>query len=96
VVSQTITAYYERPLTIESAFVRVTTTSNGVPIYGGGLDYPISILSLEEYESIGLKIAERPMAQGHLLPAIGTAGNHLRLAKPRPGRNAPVHANHFP
>jgi hypothetical protein len=55
VVSQTITAYYERPLTIESAFVRVTTTSNGAPIYGGGLDYPITILSLEEYESIGLK-----------------------------------------
>ena len=60
VVSQSITAYYERPLTIESAFVRVTTTSNGVPIYGGGLDYPISILSLEEYESIGLKSLNGP------------------------------------
>lgn len=60
VVSQTINAYYERPLTIESAFVRVSTTSNGVPIYGGGLDYPISILSLEEYESIGLKSLNGP------------------------------------
>ena len=60
VPSSTITAYYERPLTIESAFVRVNTTSNGVPIYGGGLDYPISILSLEEYESIGLKTMNGP------------------------------------
>jgi len=60
VVAQIIDAYYERPLTIESAFVRVTTTSNGVPIYGGGLDYPIAILSLEEYESIGLKTLNGP------------------------------------
>jgi hypothetical protein len=60
VSSTTISAYYERPLTIESAFVRVNTTSNGVPIYGGGLDYPISILSLEEYESIGLKSLNGP------------------------------------
>jgi hypothetical protein len=60
VVAQIIDSYYERPLTIESAFVRVTTTSNGVPIYGGGLDYPIAILSLEEYESIGLKTLNGP------------------------------------
>ena len=60
VASTTMTAYYERPLTIESAFVRVNTTSNGVPIYGGGLDYPIAILSLEEYESIGLKTLNGP------------------------------------
>jgi len=60
VVAQIIDAFYERPLTIESAFVRVNTTSNGVPIYGGGLDYPISILSLEEYESIGLKALNGP------------------------------------
>lgn len=60
VVLQVIDSYYQRPLTIESAFVRVTTTSNGVPIYGGGLDYPITILSLEEYESIGLKTLNGP------------------------------------
>jgi hypothetical protein len=55
-----MTGYYERPLAIESAFVRVTTTSNGAPIYGGGLDYPISVVSLEEYESIGLKSLNGP------------------------------------
>jgi len=60
VASTAMTGYYERPLTIESAFVRVTTTSNGAPIYGGGLDYPISVVSLEEYESIGLKSLNGP------------------------------------
>ena len=59
-----IQAYYERPLGIESAFVRVTTTSGGVPIYGGGLDYPVSVFSLEEYESIGLKSLNGPWAKG--------------------------------
>ena len=62
--STAIQAYYERPLGIESAFVRVTTTSGGVPIYGGGLDYPVSVFSLEEYESIGLKSLNGPWAKG--------------------------------
>jgi hypothetical protein len=60
----TFTGYYQRPLTIESAFVRVTTTSNGAPIYGGGLDYPVQIFSLEEYESIGLKSLNGPWPKG--------------------------------
>jgi hypothetical protein len=59
-----INGYYERPLTIESAFVRVTTTSNGVPIYGGGLDYPVAIFALETYEMIGLKSLNGPWPKG--------------------------------
>jgi hypothetical protein len=64
VARTTIQGYYERPLTIESAFVRVTTTSNGAPIYGGGLDYPVAVFSLEEYESIGLKQLNGPWPKG--------------------------------
>ena len=60
VASTTISAYYQRPLSINSAFVRVSTTSNGVPIYGGGLDYPVSILNLEQYNLIGLKSLNGP------------------------------------
>lgn len=60
VASTTISAYYQRPLSINSAFVRVSTTSNGVPIYGGGLDYPISVLNLEQYNLIGLKSLNGP------------------------------------
>jgi hypothetical protein len=55
VANTTISGYYQRPLTIESAFVRVTTTSNGAPIYGGGLDYPVAVFAVEQYQMIGLK-----------------------------------------
>jgi len=60
VASTTISGYYQRPLSINSAFVRVSTTSNGVPIYGGGLDYPVSVLNLEQYNLIGLKSLNGP------------------------------------
>jgi len=56
--STTITAYYERPLTIESAFVRVSASGSG-----GYLDYPVAILSLEEYESLGIKQLNGPWAK---------------------------------
>ncbi len=58
--STTITAYYERPLGVNSAFVRVNTNSNGQPIINGGLDYPVAILNLENYELIGLKTQNGP------------------------------------
>jgi hypothetical protein len=58
--STTISAYYERPLNINSAFVRINTNSNGQPILNGGLDYPITILNLENYELIGLKTLNGP------------------------------------
>ena len=60
VASTTINAYYQRPLTIDSAFVRINTNSNGQPVVNGGLDYPIAILNLENYESIGLKTMSVP------------------------------------
>ena len=60
VASTTITAYYERPLAVNSAFVRVNTNSNGQPIVNGGLDYPVAILNLENYELIGLKTQNGP------------------------------------
>ena len=44
VASSTINAYYQRPLTIESAFVRVATMQGGSSVAGGYLDYPVAIL----------------------------------------------------
>lgn len=61
--STTINAYYERPLTIESAFVRVATMQGGSNVAGGYLDYPVAILSLEEYEGIGIKQLNGPWAK---------------------------------
>ena len=63
VASTTINAYYERPLTIESAFVRVATMQGGSSVAGGYLDYPLAILSLEEYESLGIKQLNGPWAK---------------------------------
>lgn len=60
VASTTITGYYERPLAIDSCFVRINTSSNGQPIVNGGLDYPVAVLNLEEYEMIGLKTLNGP------------------------------------
>lgn len=49
----TINAYYQRPLRINSAFVRVAT-----------IDYPVKILSLEDYELVGLKSLNGPWPYG--------------------------------
>lgn len=49
VVSGPLTTYYQRPLRINSAFVRVAT-----------LDYPVYPLNLENYEQIGLKTLSGP------------------------------------
>jgi hypothetical protein len=63
VASTTINAFYQRPLTIESAFVRVATMQGGSSVAGGYLDYPVAILSLEEYEGIGIKQLNGPWAK---------------------------------
>ncbi|HEX8106708.1 MAG TPA: hypothetical protein VF516_03220 [Kofleriaceae bacterium] len=47
--SETLTTYYQRPLRINSAFVRVAT-----------LDYPVRPLNVEQYELIGLKTLSGP------------------------------------
>jgi hypothetical protein len=61
--STTISAYYERPLTIESGFVRVATMQGGTNVAGGYLDYPLAILSAEEYQSLGIKQLNGPWAK---------------------------------
>ncbi len=49
VASTTITTYYQRPLRINSAFVRVS-----------GLDYIVTPVNIEQYELIGLKTLGGP------------------------------------
>lgn len=80
-----ITAYYPRPVTIDSAFVRVNTTSNGVPIYGGGLDYPVSILNIESYNSIGLKQLNGPWPKALYYQPTETLGNVYLWPNPAQG-----------
>lgn len=49
VANNTFNTYYQRPLRINSGFVRVST-----------LDYPIAVLNVEQYEMIGLKALNGP------------------------------------
>lgn len=85
VASTTVTAYYQKPLSINSAFVRINTTSNGQPIQGGGLDYPISILSLQEYELIGLKTLNGPWPKALYFNPGEESGNLFVWPNPSQG-----------
>jgi hypothetical protein len=85
VASTTITAYYQKPLNIDSAFVRVNTTSNGQPIVGGGLDYPMSVLALQDYEMIGLKTLNGPWPKAVYFNAGSDSGNLFIWPSPSQG-----------
>jgi hypothetical protein len=85
VASTTISAYYERPLNINSAFVRINTNSNGQPILNGGLDYPITILNLENYELIGLKTLNGPWPRALYYQPAETLGTITVWPNPSQG-----------
>jgi hypothetical protein len=85
VPSTTINAYYERPLVINSSFVRVNTSSNGVPILNGGLDYPVAVLSVEDYEMIGLKTLSGPWPKALYYQPTETLGNLFVWPNPSQG-----------
>jgi hypothetical protein len=85
VASTTITAYYQKPLGISSAFVRINTTSNGQPILNGGLDYPIAVLALEDYEMIGLKTLNGPWPKAIYFNPNEESGNLFVWPNPSQG-----------
>jgi len=81
----TLNLYYQRPLSIDSAFVRINTNSNGVPIVNGGLDYPIAVLAVEDYEMIGLKTLNGPWPKALYYQASETLGNIYVWPNPSQG-----------
>ena len=85
VASTTITAYYQKPLGIDSAFVRINTNSNGQPILNGGLDYPVSILALQDYELIGLKTLNGPWPKALYFNPGEESGNLFVWPNPSQG-----------
>ena len=85
ITSETINLYYQRPLSIDSAFVRINTNSNGVPIVNGGLDYPIAVLAVEEYEMIGLKTLNGPWPKALYYQPSETLGNIYVWPNPSQG-----------
>jgi hypothetical protein len=85
VASTTINAYYQRPLTLNSAFVRINTNSNGMPVINGGLDYPVAVLNIEDYEMIGLKTLNGPWPKAIYYQPGETLGNFYVWPNPAQG-----------
>jgi hypothetical protein len=85
VSSTAITAYYEKPLQINSAFVRINTNSNGQPIINGGLDYTVSVLALQDYEMIGLKTLNGPWPKAIYFNPGADTGNLFVWPNPSQG-----------
>ena len=85
VATTTITANYQKPLSIDSAFVRINTTSNGQPINSGGLDYPISVLALQDYQMIGLKTLNGPWPKAIYYNPNEESGNLFVWPSPSQG-----------
>jgi len=85
VATTSITANYQKPLNIDSAFVRINTTSNGQPIQGGGLDYPISVLALQDYQMIGLKTLNGPWPKAVYYNPNEDSGNLFVWPNPAQG-----------
>ena len=80
-----ITLYYQKPLGIDSAFVRVNTTSNGQPVLNGGLDYQVGILALENYNQIGLKTLNGPWPKALYYNPGADSGNLTLWPNPSQG-----------
>lgn len=85
VASTTMNAFYQRPLSINSAFVRINTSQNGVPILNGGLDYPVAVLNVEDYEMIGLKTLNGPWPKALYYQPTETLGNIFVWPNPAQG-----------
>jgi hypothetical protein len=85
VASGTLNAYYQRPTQINSAFVRINTNSNGMPVLNGGLDYPVAVIGLDQYEMIGLKTLSGPWPKAIYYQPTEQLGNIFVWPNPSQG-----------
>ena len=83
--NQLLTAYYQKPLGIDSAYVRINTNSNGIPIANGGLDYQIAVIALDDYNSIGLKTLNGPWPKALYFNPNEDSGNLFIWPNPAQG-----------
>jgi hypothetical protein len=81
----TIVLYYQRPLFIDQAYVRVNTNSNGNPILNGGLDYQVGVLNLTNYNQIGLKTLNGPWPKALYYNPNALSGNLFLWPNPSQG-----------
>ena len=83
--SESLTAYYQKPLFIDQAYVRVNTQSNGQAVPNGGLDYQVAVLALENYNQIGLKTLNGPWPKALYYNPNAISGNLFVWPNPSQG-----------
>jgi hypothetical protein len=76
--STAISAGYQRPIAVNSAFVRVATSASN-------LDYPVAILNVESYEMIGLKTLNGPWPKALYYQPTQPLGNIFVWPSPAQG-----------
>jgi hypothetical protein len=85
VVPTNIQAYYQKPLQIDSAYVRIATSQSGSPILNGGIDYPVAVINLDNYNSIGLKTLNGPWPKALYFNPNAETGNLFLWPNPSQG-----------
>jgi hypothetical protein len=85
IVSTNIQAYYQKPLSIDSAYVRINTSQSGSPVINGGIDYPVAIINLNNYNAIGLKTLNGPWPKALYFNPGSDSGNIFLWPNPSQG-----------
>jgi len=85
IVDTNIQAYYQKPLSIDSAYVRIATSQSGSPVLNGGIDYPVAIINLDNYNSIGLKTLNGPWPKALYFNPGSDSGNIFLWPNPGQG-----------
>jgi hypothetical protein len=85
IVPTNIQAYYQKPLQIDSAYVRIATSQSGSPVVNGGIDYPVAVINLDNYNSIGLKTLNGPWPKALYFNPNAETGNLFLWPNPSQG-----------
>ena len=85
IVDTNIQAYYQKPLQIDSAYVRIATSQSGSPVVNGGIDYPVAVINLDNYNSIGLKTLNGPWPKALYFNPNAETGNLFLWPNPSQG-----------
>jgi hypothetical protein len=85
IVDTNIQAYYQKPLSIDSAYVRINTSQSGSPVINGGIDYPVAIINLNNYNAIGLKTLNGPWPKALYFNPGADSGNIFLWPNPSQG-----------
>jgi len=85
IVDTNIQAYYQKPLQIDSAYVRIATSQSGSPVVNGGIDYPVAVINLDNYNSIGLKTLNGPWPKALYFNPNSETGNLFLWPNPSQG-----------